>query len=196
MARYFSNHFAPRSSATIAPATSVANVRIKMESGINRVPVTAARASLDFSAVALADMQIGDQWRLATLKSSDRLWEIHGWWDNAGSAPWTGTIVNFETGLFTTGINHEGIVVDSNMFGTAATLLVAGQRQNLMTTANVVDEGMRGLQVWEIINDSGIQTITKDPQVEYDLVASLTAVTGLSAVGQIVIEAVFSPAGK
>lgn len=196
MANYYSNHFAPRSSASVPPPTSVANVRIKMETGINRVPLVGSRATLDFSGVALASIAIGDQWRLLTLKSSDRIWEISGWWDAGGALPWTGTLVNFELGLYAPGANHDGVLVDTNNYATAANLLVDAVRLNLMTSAGTTDEDMRGLQIWETLNEAGVTSYPRDPQLEYDLTATVTNTTGLSAAGRVVIETIFSPAGK
>jgi hypothetical protein len=197
MTTYYSDHFAARSSATVPPATELPRVRVKMPSGINRVPLTVSRAYMDFRHPqhALVPLQLSDTMRLMTFKSSDRIYEIHGWWVGTGIGSWSGTFT-INLGLWNVGTEHDGTELDSELFASAVDGENIATRLDLLTEAPGVSNIHRGLQLWEVLDATLGTGYGTDPQLEFDLVAEVQGAPTSGTGGILLFEALFAPAGK
>lgn len=160
MATYYSDHF----SASGDDGDSL-DVQIRASAGVShgRVRYKRSRAGglfLDSDTV-----------RMMTFKSSDRLLEMYLTTDGASSAG----AVNI--GLYLTGANHDGAVVDADLFATALTTSTLTTRVNVLGEADSAliavagEEAVEGQALWAQAA-YGAGSDTSDPQTQYDIVVT------------------------
>lgn len=193
MTTFYSEHYAAESSASVAPATELPAVRTRHVPGIDRTPMYVSRVHVDFSA-ATTDPDDGDMIRLLTLRSSDRLHSIWGFW---GNGEWVdgGGVMTGDLGLFHEGAAHDGAEIDDNMFATLLTVETAQDFLDHMTEAGTVPATNRMARMWEIAN-LGLTTptgYTEDPQVNFDIVFTFNTVTTITTLGHISYDVWFQP---
>jgi len=177
MADQFSDHF-----ADVQPGL-ILNTQRRASAGIShgRKRTKIARVTLDLSPSAFG---VGDVARIAQFKSSDRIEEILV---TSGGAS---TVLTADLGLYRTGQNHDGAVVDADLFASALALNGVIARVDEFTEAGTLDNFDRFLTLWELAA-IGAATFTEDPFLDFDL-----ALTGTAAIATadepIVIEVTYT----
>ena len=171
MATRYSDHF----SATGDDGDSLdMQVRVSAGIGHGRLRYKRARANGLFLT--------SDTLRMMTFKSSDRITELLLTYDGAN----TGGAVN--VGLYLSGSNHAGAVVDADLFCTALTTTTLGVRTDILGEAGSAliavagEDEVRGLPLWkQATYGAGADTV--DPMTEYDIV--ITPSTSISGADSI-----------
>jgi hypothetical protein len=118
---------------------------------------------------------------MMTFKSGDRLLEM--WLASDGTSA-AGAV---DVGLSLTGSNHDGALVDVDLFGTAIVTSTAMERSEALVEAalakaTTVKSG-RGLPLWEAAA-IGAGSDTSDPGVQYDIL--LTPTTSFTSADSII----------
>lgn len=119
---------------------------------------------------------IGDVARMATFKSADRIFAILV--NNDGASGVTAV----DIGVYLTGLQHDGNVVDVDRFASALAVNAPGNRVEGFTEAALggVD---RGNELWRLLG------LTEDPFVTYDIALTATAApTGADELVRLEIE--------
>jgi hypothetical protein len=174
MATYYSDHF-----STSAGATSVErNHRAVV--AISHGRLRYKRAKLLFTPAA------DDIIRFFSMRSSDRLIELWLSSDDMGGAHTT------HVGLYKAGANHDGAVIDADLFATSVdTGTAAIARTDVLNEAgNFTLPIGRGSALWELA-DAGAGTYTEDPQETWDVTATI-ATSATPAATDIVLEAYYT----
>jgi hypothetical protein len=169
MTTWFSDHYSDGIEETVLPLltgiyTPTADIRFS--------PMRVKAVFLTVTAV-----QGGDQIRLMTLRSSDRLLALHYSNDGGLSGPSDSTC-----GLHLAGENHDGAVVDVDLFDTVMPLESALNRDKIYDEGTLTGQD-RGLPIWEILGES------EDTKVDYDV--TITAGENQTGTGKIGMQAYY-----
>ncbi len=159
-----SDHF---TAATQPVALTAINTQFRPSAGIShgRMRKKIARVTLDLLPVFTTN----DIARLMQFKSSDRIFEIL--LTSGGDS----TVLTTDLGIYESGNNHDGAVVEVDIFG--ADLVVNGVLARAdQFTVGALDNFDRGLTLWELAA-IGAATFTEDPFLDFDLALTATAAT-------------------
>lgn len=125
------------------------------------------------------DLATSDKFYFATMNSGDRILDLRLGNDQFPAS------TTVDIGLYLRGSNHDGAVVDADLFASAVDLntartgaLVSVFAENFATST--VGASDAGKTLWQLA-DLGAATLTADPRVEYDIIA--TEVGNPSATG-------------
>jgi len=173
MATRYSDHF-----STSGDDGDSLDMQVRAAAGIShgRVRYKRARAGGLFLTT--------DTVRMMTFKSSDRLLEL--WLTTDGGS--TAGAVN--VGLNLSGSNHDGAVIDANLFATTLTTSTITTRTNILGEAGSAliavagEEAIEGQTLWEIAAAHGGGSDTSDPMTQYDIV--ITPSTSFTVADSIV----------
>lgn len=188
MATHFSEHYAAASSATVAPPTALPNVAVKAAVGLQSGEVHSTRAFLHFDVASLVTL---DLIRVFPMKSGDRIIEM--WISN--HADWGGdATVAINMGIYQGGGNHDGPVIDGDLFINALDLRSTLARTDAYTEAILTDYH-RGMPLWEAAA-LGEGTDTVDPQLEYDVTILFSFSGTITGTKDLLIECLYIPGGK
>jgi len=129
------------------------------------------------------DMTTNDVIRMGTIPSGDRIGDIR-----LSSTALTATAPIVDVGLYLAGTNHDGAVVDADLFVDDLTLSAQDQT-DAFTEATTLIGADRWKFAWELAA-IGAGSDTTDPRVEYDLCILVTNTSSAQATadGQVVIE--------
>lgn len=172
-----SDHF---SGSTQPVALSAIDGQFKVSAGIGhaRMRKKVARITLDLLPVFTTN----DVARIMQFKSGDRLFELT--LVSAGAS----TVVTVGIGLHESGNNHDGVVIDLDLFASA--LAVNGtvaRSADMFTESSTLDDFDRGLTLWELAA-IGAASYTEDPFLDFDL--TLTAGAAVTTADEpLIIEA-------
>jgi len=163
VATYFSDHF-----STGANQTAVDRAK-RPPGGVGGGVLMYKRAS-----AIPTDTADGDIIRMITMLSSDRIIQIF-YSSTAGGA---GTV---DIGLYAAGDNHDGAVIDDDVFASAIAVTAAVARTDEFIEAATLEDQDRGKQLWQLV-DEGAGTYTTDPFEQWDICFTLdTGTTTASA---------------
>ncbi len=158
MANWYSDHFGTDGSAdsTIASPTKI------VHASVNGLALLVKRAEITVLDSAAADVL----W-LFTMKSGDRIYKLEQQTDGGFSAS-----SSAELGLYAYNANHNGAVLDVDLFGAAQDVTSA-----LDVVTEVFDDGAlggedRGKELWELLA-VGAGSDTSDPDSQYDFCLTL-----------------------
>jgi hypothetical protein len=184
MATLFSDHF--NSSGTVGPGQGALTEELgldsqrKISAGLGGARLRYKKAKVTVGTVA----GIGDQIRMMTMKSNDRIIDILFGTDGLCT---NGTA---DLGWYLRGLQHNGALPSTNSvdaFSTSAlaikTATVAatgglGTRNSIFESGDYDTEDI-GKMVWELINVSDAATYASDPGGEFDL--TFTVVEAVTA---------------
>jgi len=176
---YFSDHFATQTAATASPSTVTSPI-VRVSAGVSGSRVRYKRAQV----ITTIASDSTDVYRFFTLKSGARL--INMWISSDGGC----TAGSVDVGLHLSGTNHDGAVVDANLFGDDVTVSSAISKTAVVIEATTIQHEDTGLTLWEMAN-IGAATLTEDPLVNYDITA--TPNTTLSvAVCELTLECLYT----
>jgi hypothetical protein len=204
MASYFSEHYAAKSSATVAIPQAIPISQRIAEPGLSRAYLMRDRVALDFRGIpeqteGANTLVAGDTFRLMTLRSSDRIDTIYGFIPSSGAGDWNSSGANsWNLGLYESGANHDGNVIDAALFCSNLSFTTAvGAYQDWLVEAGTIDGYLdRGKPLWELAA-LGAANYTEDPLIEMDLVLTLIAITGtMLAHGSWLAQVEYTRAGK
>lgn len=159
MANWFSDHYGTDGSAdsSIADPTKIVNRGISGDSElVKRAEIT------------VLDSASGDVLRLFTMNSGDRLYSL-----TYGSDGGFNASSSNELGLYTHNVEHDGAVLDVDLFGAAIDLTSAVDASTEALYLGVLGGEDRGKQLWEQLA-LGAGSDTTDPQVQYDVCLTLS----------------------
>jgi len=171
-------------SGVVSSGTAITNVG----AGVNhsRVRTSLATATIPVTVGSpAAAWATGDFVRLLTMRSSDRIVDIRIWTDATLAAA---TALATDIGIYLAGLNHDGAVVDVDLFGTAFNLMSASPvaRVSVFDDGALADEH-RYLPLWAALS-IGAGTDTSDPEVLYDIALTMGTVTGAVVAGEVFLE--------
>ncbi len=199
MPTYFSDHFALPAAGTVIPPTVLPLASIKADPGLAGASIRSLNARMDFSALA-STLTAGDQFRLFTMQSGDMIHRINIVNTSGGATnDWNYVSILLDLGVFESGVAHDGVVRDVNLFspaldiGSDETWPVAAVYDNAFITG-VLDGTDRGLKLWELINIGVPSTYTQDPKIQFDIVASVNTATTFTANGLLSFNVQYCPA--
>lgn len=175
MANWFSNHTTSGVDQNSLPTSPQF-----VPSGIGHSRARLKIATIDTSGSNPAS---GDVYRMMSFKSSDRLFELRV--SNDGGHD---VVTSADVGLYTYNADHDGAVLDVDLFDAALDLTAAGDWDEILTDGALsgVD---RGKQLWEQYA-VGAGSDTSDPQVTYEIGIALTAEPTVG--GVIVMSALYT----
>ena len=188
MPTIFSNLF--NSSGTTSPGVGALTEELGLDTqrrasaGFSHARVRRTHARVGLGTVA----GIGDQVRMLTLKSSDRLYSLLLSSDGGSTAG------DADLGFYKTGAAHDGALPSTNSVDCFSTTAVAtdtgANRVEHFVLGDFNEENM-GLQVWELINISDAATYTSDPGGTFDITFTMT-VASTVALNIVQLEAFYT----
>ncbi len=126
---------------------------------------------------ATVQLQASDELRMQTLKSGDHLGRLYLTSDGASVA---GTV---NIGLAEKGENHDGPVVDPDLFTAGGSIATAGRSE--IFAAAALNEVDRYKPLWQLLG------LSEDPFTEYDII--VTCVTSFtSAPSELMLESEYT----
>lgn len=125
-----------------------------------------------------------DVLRFFSMRSGDRLFELLLSSDGGSTA---GAV---HIGIYLAGTNHDGAVVDADLFASAQTISTALDRTDVWTESTTLDGTDRGKALWEQAA-VGAGTDTSDPDVVYDICATVST-SFTVADSELVLEAYYT----
>jgi len=143
--------------------TSLASPSKVVSAGVSRGRVRYKRATI----TGLPLQTTPDVLRFYTLKSSDRI--INQWISSNGGSD-AGAI---DIGLYLTGTNHDGAVVDQDLFSSAQDISTAIHKTAALVESTVLQHEDAGKTLWEMAA-VGAASYTSDPGVLFDVCATVT----------------------
>jgi len=171
MGNNFSDHF--NSSGTVGPGEGALAEALGLDSqrraggGIGHSRLRWKRAKITVG----TDVGIGDQIRMMSMKSGDRIHEFYFTSDGGTTA---GAV---DIGVYETGIAHDGALPSANCVDqwstTAVTVTTAVARVTRFALGDVASIN-RGDALWEMVNLSDAATYTVDPLISFDLTMTAT----------------------
>lgn len=198
MTTFYSDHFTDE-----APNGTILGVKAKPR--VIAGPGVGSALKLKWVLIDFADATIAtnDYVRLFSLRSGDRLRRITLSVDESGSSgkPWAATTLAVRAGLWEAGANHDGPVIDDNMFRTnnALNLLSDPVEEVVLwrlddTTERLATARMQPL--WQIVHDQhGGITHTEDPKEDWDVVLKFSSVLNITTGGAILVQCEYVPGG-
>lgn len=173
MARFYSDHF----SADGSNKTTADN-QVRVSAGLSHGRVRYKRAI-----VSAMDSANADEVRFAQFKSSDRIVELYLSGDGGGSA---GTI---NLGLYKSGTDHDGAVIDMDLFASDIDTTGVIARVDQFKEAGTLTDRDRGKTLWELAT-IGAASYTSDPMEDWDLTGLMDA--GSDAALELVLEVYYT----
>ncbi len=182
MANAFSDHF--NSSGSLGPGAGTVAEALPLDSQ-RRAHVGFGHTRFRWMRAAVTvgdDVGIGDQIRMMTLKSSDRIIEFFFTSDGGTTA---GSV---DIGVYLTGRAHDGALPSTNSVdqwsttAVAVTAIVARVTRFALGDIAVIQ---KGLQLWEMINVSDAATYAVDPLVNFDITMTATIAFTVSTAAMI-----------
>lgn len=181
MPTLFSNHYNTSGSVSngiglVGEELPLASPHVKIGAGWSHARVRRSHARISMGTVFAS----GDEMRMLTIKSSDRIYSIQVSSDGAG------TDGEADLGLYLSGSAHDGALPTANavgLFGDALKLDDALDRVEEIEAGDLDFEDL-GMQAWEMINVATASTYSQDPIVNYDLTftGTTTATGGVTIV--------------
>lgn len=176
MPTFYSDHFTETGAGQtslpvepIPPSAGIAHARLRKH---------IARISDPSDAAAAADVL-----RFCRLRSS---WRIHAIAVSA-SAAWTGGTLDL--GLHEAGTDHDGAVVDADLFASALDIATGfGRSDGFVESTTLVDED-RGKTVWELAA-IGAASYTADPGIDFEITGTLGGTP--AGPGEVVVEVYYT----
>ena len=168
MATFYSNLIAPSTDALEAgflPPVSTSRMRYRH----TLVPITLASP---------ANMDSGDEIRLMTFKSTDRIVELF----RSSIAVVGGGAATL--GISLTGANHDGAAVDADLFGNGVITVAA--RADIFAVGAADGTRDRAKTLWELLDEVGPTSYGVNPNVLFDL--TLTLAADISTAGTLLYE--------
>jgi len=176
MAVYYSDHFHGYDDAGAADITTLDPQR-RPPSGVNRSRVHYKRAEV------AQDLAVDDTVRVMQFNSGDRLLTLELTATDSGS---TGAI---DIGLAKSGVEHDGAVIDADIFVDNQAVTTAVARTERLASGTPDIYLYRGRTLWEIA-DQGDGTYTSDPMELWDLL--ITCKTATDVATTFVLEAYYT----
>ena len=184
MATIFSNLF--NSSGTVEPGVGALAEELSLDTqkrasaGLSHARMRRTHAKVGLGTVA----GIGDQVRMLTLKSSDRLYSLLYSCDGASTAG------DADIGIYLSGAAHDGALPHADCHDAFAAGLATDTEANRVEKfeAGPFDTENVGLQMWELVNVVNAGTYASDPFVSFDITLTMT-VAQTVAVGIVQLEA-------
>lgn len=166
---FFSNHFHSTGAvAALADASISLDTQWRAPAGVAHPRLRRKQARV----VVGTGATIGQQLRMMTFKSSDRIY-------NMVVSANGGTAGAADIGAYRAGSNHDGAVLDADLFASALTIAGGVARVDNFAEAGTLGALQRGLRLWEQLVVGG-QTWTADPMLEIDIVATITTAVTVS----------------
>lgn len=179
MARAYSDHFNSNATPGVATLTGTlafdSQRRAPAGLGHSRLRMKTARAT-----VGTSGMTSGDELRLMSFHSSDRIRAIFV------TATGGSTTYAADLGLYKSALEHDGAVIDADLFASALALAGGIARVDEFTESTTLANIDRMKELWQLA-DIGGGTYTSDPDETWDLVLTSTA-TGTTAVEVLMVE--------
>lgn len=176
MATYYSDHFSTSAGATSVdrnhrPVVAISHGRLRYK-----------RGKILFTPAA------NDIVRMFSMRSGDRLIELLLTADDFGGAH------TVNVGLWKAGANHDGAVIDADLFASAVDVGTAAvARTDVMLEAGTFTLPVgRGSPLWELA-DAGAGTYTADPDETWDVGIEVASSTSPAA-SDVVLEAYYTAA--
>lgn len=184
MTRFYSPHYTNEVPSTTLAAIAPADPSIKA-GGLKHMAVRRSWAVID---LALATLTDEDEFRMFTMKSSDRLGQLF----ITTPAAWAATTLTLDVGLWTSNDTHDGVELDADLYinGLDGTATLA-RTDHILQSTTLGDED-RWKPLWEQLA-LGAGTDTVDPVVDYDVVIHVDALTTVTVADKILLEAVYLP---
>lgn len=158
MPTFFSDHF-----SSGAGQTSLPTHPIKTPQGINGGPLRMSRGYISDPSDAFA---AADVLRFFQLPSAARIYELY----IISDAVFTGGTV--DVGLHKAGNNHDGAVIDADLFASAVDVFTAEIRTEIFGESTTFEEDDRGKPLWALANE-GAGTYTEDPNETWEITGTL-----------------------
>ena len=162
MATFYSDHY-----STGLDQTSLPTLRSDVIPGADKKH---GRQRVSSASMTVTTATSGDDLRFLTLRSDARLHMLCVFTDGELDA------TAADVGLYLSGDNHDGAVIDVNLFTDPLTMTSPIDNWDAAETlvANVLGGVDRGKTLWAMAT-VGDQSYTEDPKVLYDLALTLTA---------------------
>jgi len=183
MTRFYSDHFHATGVVSTLAGTLPLDNSVKIDQGRGGSDLQIKRARFNVGTAAL----IGDEIRLMTLMSSNRIYEVLVSSDGGATAGIA------DLGVYFTGANHDGTVLDVDLFATALVLDAAITRVDQFKESTTLNDRDRGKYLWELVNIGVPSTFPKDPAQSMDLVFTVTT-SFTVAVTDVVVEVRYTAA--
>ena len=181
MATYFSDHFSGVNPDTGVLDNAYLDKTKLPPAGIGHGRIRYARAEITLNAAST------DEIRMMQLRSSDRIFQVYLTCTDSGSA---GLV---QTGLYKSGVSHDGPALDANIIGTFDPT-TARSHLDIWGTGSAPDSSyMRGRTLWELVTlpGSGVAgEYTTNPAEDWDLILRFHAGTDVST--QIILEVLYT----
>lgn len=171
MATLFSSHY--NSSGTVEDGIGALTEELPLDVG-KRIGAgySHSRMRRSHARVGLGTVAgIGDQARMLTLKSSDRLFSL------LYSSDGLATAGDADLGIYVSGIAHNGALASAasvDAFSTTALTVDTAADRTEVFESGALDTENIGLQVWEIVNIMDAATYSVDPGGTFDLTFTMT----------------------
>lgn len=178
MARHYSDHFHASGVVSTLAGTLPLDNSVKIDAGRSGAPRLTKRAHVNIGTAAA----IGDEIRLCQIKSGARIYEARLISDGGATAGAA------DLGLYKSGANHDGAVIDADLFGSALATSGAITYANsdaFIESTNLTDQD-RGKYLWELA-DLGAGTYTKDPVEQWEFVLTVTTAFTVAVTDMVLI---------
>jgi hypothetical protein len=161
MANWYSDHFGTDGSAD----STIASPKKIVQRGLSGDGKLIRRAS-----ITVLDSALGDVLWMFTVGSGDRLLSL-----TYGSDGGFNSSSSNELGLYTHNDDHDGAVLDVDLFGAGIDLTSAVDASTEALYLGAIDGEDRGKQMWELLELGADQGKTADPGLKYDVCLTLNA---------------------
>jgi hypothetical protein len=178
VADYYSEHYAPQSTAAIVPLGAPSDPAIKAPPGISHIVRRTKRARLDMTATTIATNELVYAF---SMKSGDRPYEL-----GLSSLGFTATALTLHIGLYGSGGDID-VEIDENIFSDDVDCDNVARGAVDVLIDGVMDDIDRGQPLWFIANEGG-GTYTEDPKELWHVVLSFNTVTAVTVNGIIQLE--------
>lgn len=159
MAVYFSDHF-----SSDGVARESVDMQKRAPAGVGHSRLRYKRAFVTIPVDAVSTEVI----RFMSMKSGDRIMDMK--LSNPGDC---GT-ATMNLGLYESGLEHDGAVLDADLFMSAEDLATANDRIDAFDEAATLDNQDRGKPLWELLA-AGAGSDTVDPMEDWDICGVLAA---------------------
>ena len=186
MATYYSDHFSGVNPDTGAEDNSVLSKTKYPPDGIGGGRMRYARAEVTLAAATASGVDV----RLMQLRSGDRLNSIFITSTDSGS---TGS---FDLGVWKSGISHDGVKLEANVFVAVKLLTSALAHLEVLSAGAPAAIYKRGKTLWETLEGGSPMPdgdYSVDPGEDWDLV--LTTKATIEDATQIIIEVLYTSEG-
>lgn len=188
MANYFSEHYGPESTASVAPPTSISNPRTMAAPGRRHATEKRSVARLDFSS-KLTTLADEDNIVCFTMKSGDRPREVY----ICNDAAWDYGTLTLMFGCYQDHGDGTLTVLDKELFGSGTDGTATIAKTDKFSAGDLEPDDI-GKALWELIEEGNTQGWTEDPQIDIAIVVHIDALAAYVANGVINLECVYTPA--